>query len=349
MKINMSNSISKFDKDHKDETIGIKGMHCKSCAERIEKKLSRLKGVERVKVSLPDEQASVRYDPKQISVAAVEEEIRDLGYGAGPEGSFVGPGPSSSRPSGTRGGLLHGIAYGLVPHIGCIGFIVATVLGVTVATNLFKPLLMNPYFFYILIGVSFVFATVSSLVYLKNQGFITLSKASDGMEFNIARNTLQRKWKYLTTMYGSTAAINLLLFFFVFPALANLSFGQPVLALSTTGNVGAVGTGLSSGASLASIKLQVNIPCSGHAPLISGELKTLPGVKSVTFSGSNTFDVTYNPAVTSKADILGLDVFKTYAATVISESSAGSSSTVVSAQSQTQAASGSGGSCGCGS
>jgi len=129
----------------KDGIIGIGGMHCKSCAERIETKLSRLKGIEKVKVSLPNEEASVRYDPKQISVATMEEEVRDLGYGAGPDGSFSGPSSSfSSRSSNARGGVLQGIAYGLVPHIGCIGFIVATVLGVTVATEFFKPLLLNP-------------------------------------------------------------------------------------------------------------------------------------------------------------------------------------------------------------
>jgi len=327
----------------KDGIIGIRGMHCRSCAERIETKLSRLKGIEKVKVSLPNEEASVRYDPKQISVAAMEEEVRDLGYGAGPDGSFS---CSSSRPSGARGGVLQGIAYGLVPHIGCIGFIVATVLGVTVATEFFKPLLWNPYFFYILIGISFVFATVSSLVYLKRQGFITFGNSDGQLEVNVARNTLQRKWKYLTTMYGTTMAINLLMFFVVFPAVANLSFSQPAAGLPITGNIASAGAGL------ASIKLQVSIPCSGHAALITGELKKLPGVKSATFAGSNTFDVTYNPAVTPKAAILGLDVFKTYAATVLSESSASSAGTAASAQ--TQAASAdtapkSGGGCGCGS
>ncbi|MCX6821063.1 MAG: cation transporter [Candidatus Aenigmarchaeota archaeon] len=291
----------------KDETIEIKGMHCNSCVKLIESKLSRLKGVERVKVSLPDEQASVRYDPKHISVAAMEQEIRELGYGAGPEGSFTASGPPASGRGRT---VLQAVAYGLVPHIGCIGFIVATVLGVTVATQFFKPLLMNPYFFYILIGVSFAFATVSSLIYLKNQGFITLGRIGEELELNVSKNTLQKKWKYLTTMYGTTIGINLALFLFVFPMLANFSF-----AASSGVPTGDFGAG-----ALSTIRLQVQIPCTGHAPLISGELKTLPGIRSVTFSGSNTFDVSYDPSATSKADILGLEVFKTYAATEVSES-----------------------------
>jgi len=178
---------------------------------------------------------------------------------------------------------------------------------------------MNPYFFYILIGVSFAFATVSSLVYLKNQGFITLGKVGEELELNVSRNTLQKKWKYLTTMYGTTIGINALMFLFVFPMLANFSF-----AASPTGDFAAAG-------SLSTIRLQVQIPCTGHAPLISGELKTLPGVRAVTFSGSNTFDVSYDSSVTSKADILGLDVFKTYAATEVSESSGSTSTQAVNA------------------
>jgi len=337
----------------KDGIIGIRGMHCKSCAERIETKLSRLKGIEKVKVSLPNEEASVRYDPKQISVATMEE-VRDLGYGAGPDGSFSGPSSSfSSRSSNARGGVLQGIAYGLVPHIGCIGFIVATVLGVTVATEFFKPLLLNPYFFYILIGISFVFATVSALFYLKRQGFITLGNSDGQLEVNVAKNTLQRKWKYLTTMYGTTIAINLLLFFLVFPAVANLSFSQAASGLPATGNIVLPDNIASADTGLSSLRLQVSIPCSGHAPLITGELRKLAGVKSATFAGSNTFDVTYDSSVTSKNDILSLDVFRTYKATVLSEASAGSAGTTVSAQAtpQTQLTSAGtpSGGCGCSS
>jgi copper chaperone CopZ len=311
-----------------EEVISVKGMHCGSCVKLIESKLSRLKGVESVTVSLPDETARVTYDPNNISVADLEQEIMNLGYRAGPDDvhSSKSGSPSSSGKGRT---VFQAIAYGLVPHIGCIGFIVATVLGVTVATELFKPLLLNPNFFYIMIGMSVLFATVSSIIYLKNQGFITLSRLGEDLEINISRNTLQRKWKYLTTMYGTTIGINLLMFLFVFPMLANFSFAAPGLP---TGNAGLPDP------SLSTIRLQVAIPCSGHAPLISGELKTLPGVRSVTFSGSNTFDVGYDSGVTSKADILALDVFKTYAATVVDESQGSAGTRTVSAPSANVAA-----------
>ena len=196
--------------------------------------------------------------------------------------------------------ILQGIAYGLIPHIGCIAFIIGSVLGATVLMQFFKPLLLNRYSFYILILISFAFATVSSAFYLKKNGI--LSSAG-----------VKRKWKYLSTMYGSTIGINLLLFMVVFPLLANVSFSSQTTALAVTGseNLNNIST----------IKLQVDIPCSGHAPLISNELKTINGVSDVKFSLPNIFDVKYDSTKTSKQQILSLDVFKEYKATALGESS----------------------------
>jgi copper chaperone CopZ len=194
-------------------------------------------------------------------------------------------------------GLLSGIVYGLIPHTGCIAFIIASVLGVTAATELFKPLLLNPYFFYILIVLSFTFAAISSAFYLRKNGLLSSSG-------------IRRKWKYLSTMYGSTIGVNLLLFMLIFPLLANVSTAQPV-----TGN-------LASANSLSSIRLAVDIPCSGHAPLISDELKKIDGVSSVQFSLPNVFDVKYNPSKTSKQEITSLEIFNTYKAIVLAESAA---------------------------
>jgi len=189
--------------------------------------------------------------------------------------------------------ILQGIAYGLIPHIGCIAFIIGSVLGATVLMQFFKPILLNRYFFYMLVLISVSFATISSAFYLKKNGI--LSSAG-----------VKRKWKYLSTMYGSTIGINLLLFMLVFPLLANVSLSSPSAA--------AVG---SESASMSTIRLQVDIPCSGHAPLISNELKTINGVSDIKFSLPNIFDVKYDSTKTSKQQILSLDVFKTYKVTVI--------------------------------
>lgn len=214
-------------------------------------------------------------------------------------------------------GFLSGLIYGLVPHIGCIAFIVFSVLGVTTATAFFKPLLLNPYFFYILIVLSLVFATFSAIFYFKQQGFITFSKISEGLEISFLPGGFRRKWKYLLTLYGTTVSINLILFMIIFPIAANISSGASL----TAAFLGAFGGGeelqLSDSASL--ITLQVDIPCPGHAPLIIGELKEINGVEGIRFKFPNLFDVGYESEKTSKEKILSLDVFKTYKATVINE------------------------------
>ena len=209
---------------------------------------------------------------------------------------------TGSRPD--KKGFISGILYGLIPHTFCIAFIIFTILGVTTATALLKPLLLNRYFFYILIGLSIVFATISAIIYLKKQGILSFSG-------------IKRKWKYLSILYGTTVGINLLLFMIIFPIAANLNSGVSLTAAISA----AFGRGeeltLSESGSL--VTLQVNIPCPGHAPLIIGELKTISGVEAVKFKFPNSFDVGYNPEKTSKEQILSLDVFKTYKATITNE------------------------------
>ena len=114
-------------------------------------------------------------------------------------------------------GFLKGILYGLAPHTFCIAFIIFTVLGVTTATTLLKPLLLNPYFFYILIGLSFGFATISAIIYLQRNGILSFQG-------------IKRKWKYLSILYGITISVNLILFTVIFPITANLNSGLSLTA-----------------------------------------------------------------------------------------------------------------------
>ncbi|MCG0275240.1 MAG: heavy metal translocating P-type ATPase [Thermosediminibacteraceae bacterium] len=60
--------------------LTIKGMTCASCAARIEKALSRMKGVQEVNVNFAAEKANIIYDPKEVSVMDFVQKIRDLGY-----------------------------------------------------------------------------------------------------------------------------------------------------------------------------------------------------------------------------------------------------------------------------
>ena len=283
-----------------EKIIDIKGMHCNSCVELIESKISSMKGVKKIMVSLAESKAFVQFDSAAVSINDIKSKIASLGY------SIDGLKKS--------GGLGQGIMYGLIPHIGCITFIVGSVLGVTVLTQFFTPLLMNPYFFHILIAISIGFATLSSIIYLRKNRLLSFI----GMK---------RKWKYLTTMYGSTIGINLVLFMLVFPLLANVSLAVPTGLAIAEDNV-------------AYLRMSVDIPCPGHAPLITQELKTIDGIGEVQFSFPNIFNVEYDTTKTSKQEMLSLDVFKTYKASVVSEDAA-------QIQNQVSASSYSG-DCGCG-
>jgi hypothetical protein len=181
-----------------------------------------------------------------------------------------------------------GIFYGIVPHIGCILFILAAILGSTALLQLFKPILMNKNIFYYLIGISLLFATLSSLFYLKKNNKLSISG-------------IKSKRKYLITMYGLTIGTNLIFFFFIFPLTANIG-----------------GVSAHEVADLSLLKIKVNIPCSGHTPLITNEIKTIKGVNGTKFIMPNTFEVYYDSSKTSEKQILSLEIFKRYPAKIIS-------------------------------
>jgi copper chaperone CopZ len=282
-----------------EEIIDIRGMHCKSCTGLIESNVGSLPGVENVKASLIENKAYVRFDAAKVSLDKIESEIRSLGYSAGSTGKDIKDIKDTGAEGRGKTTFLQGVTYALIPHIGCIAFITGSILGVTLLMEFFKPLLMNRWFFHILIGISIGFATLSSAIYLRKNGLLSMAGA-------------RRKWQYLSTMYGSTIGINLVLFMLIFPMLANVS------TVSATGAViGAEGFD-DPGNSL--IKMAVDIPCPGHAPLISEELKTVDGVLGVKFSFPNVFDVVYDSVKTSKQDMLSLYVFTEYPATVLEES-----------------------------
>ncbi len=201
------------------------------------------------------------------------------------------PSCCSDKPRKKANTFWQGLMYGLIPHTGCILFIIASVLGATVLMQFFKPLLMNRYIFHALIGVSIGFATLSSIIYLKKNRMLSWKG-------------VRRKKGYLSIMYGSTIGINLVLFLLVFPMLANFT-------IADSGNNDLTGNSI--------MNIKVDIPCPGHAPLISNELKTIDGVNNVKFSFPNNFAVSYDSLKTSKESMLSLDVFEEYPAEVISE------------------------------
>jgi len=186
-------------------------------------------------------------------------------------------------------GFLQGLLYGLIPHAGCIAFILFSIFGATAAASIFRPLLLKSYFFYGLLGLSFLFATISAIFYLKKHKDLSVDGA-------------KKRWKYLSILYGTTISINLLLFFVVFPYAVN--FSAPTVQVDNVNNLGTV-------------VLSVDIPCSGHASLIATELYKKEGVFKVNYSMPTEFKVQYDSSKISKTEILGLEIFKEYPAKIV--------------------------------
>lgn len=196
------------------------------------------------------------------------------------------------RPPKEKLGGIKGILYGLLPHTFCIAFVVASIIGATAATAFFKRFLLLPYFFEILVGLSLVFATLSAVWYLKRNSLFSVGG-------------VKSKWRYLSILYGTTILVNLLFFSVIFPRVANLSYGRNTV-LSQTGNI-------------SQVTIQVQIPCSGHAPLIIDELKKLPGIGEIKFQMPNRFAVNYDSSKTDPGKIVSAEIFRSYPAIVVSE------------------------------
>jgi len=177
--------------------------------------------------------------------------------------------------------FIKGIIYGLVPHTFCILFVVFSVIGAVSLTAIFKKVLLIPYFFEFLVALSFVMATISAIVYLKRNDCL-------------CGQGIKKKWKYLTILYATTIFVNIFMFSYVFPALANMNSNGFVSDKD------------------AIVSITVKIPCSGHASLIIDELKKDPGVKNVVFSMPNNFKIDYDPKQTNPEKISSMEIFKTY-------------------------------------
>ena len=61
--------------------LSITGMKCQGCAERIEKAISSLEGVNDVKVNLDKKEARVSYNASRVSEADIKAAVENLGYG----------------------------------------------------------------------------------------------------------------------------------------------------------------------------------------------------------------------------------------------------------------------------
>ncbi|RHW37508.1 Cu(2+)-exporting ATPase [Lysinibacillus yapensis] len=62
--------------------FAITGMTCASCANRIEKGLNKMDGISVANVNLALEQATVEFNPSEVSIGEIIQRVEKLGYGA---------------------------------------------------------------------------------------------------------------------------------------------------------------------------------------------------------------------------------------------------------------------------
>ena len=196
---------------------------------------------------------------------------------------------SKNNPGKESKGLFRGILSGLIPHSFCILFLVFSVIGATGASAFAKNFLVIPHFFLFLVILSIIFATLSAYLYLKKHQCLCLSG-------------IKNKKKYLLSLYGSTIIINIIVIFGLFPLAANVNAKNSVITNNTA---------------IAVMSLKVNIPCSGHAPLIIDELKKANGVSNVSYRLPNLFSIQYDPNLITPEKISSLTIFETFPATII--------------------------------
>ncbi|MFA6797538.1 MAG: MerC domain-containing protein [Candidatus Paceibacterota bacterium] len=169
-----------------------------------------------------------------------------------------------------------GILFSIIPHIGCIAFAVLMITGVGLGTAFLKNFLSSKWIFPASIILSFVIASVYSYLYFKKQ-------------------CCTNKVRHISILFSSMILVNVLLFYVVFPWMTNIKSGQNIALASN----------------LSELRIQVEIPCTGHAPLIVYELKKA-GVSDVTFSDPDTFDIKYDSTKITPEQIKGLQLFEDF-------------------------------------
>jgi len=179
-------------------------------------------------------------------------------------------------------GLKKGLLYGLIPHTFCIIFFILTISGAAGGAAIAKKFLLIPNFFLFLTIASLLFASLAAFFYLRRKCCCNTSG-------------IKKQWKYLSSLYLTTIVINILMAYVILPASANQIDKQTINEKTT-----------------AVINLSVQLPCPGHAPLITDEIKKIDGVGAVNFQLPRHFQVNYNPQKTNPTEIMSLEIFKTF-------------------------------------
>lgn len=62
--------------------LGIEGMHCDGCVNRLTKVLKALDGVVDTKVSLENKSAEIEYDENELELDDIKQTVSDAGFEA---------------------------------------------------------------------------------------------------------------------------------------------------------------------------------------------------------------------------------------------------------------------------
>ncbi|HMS43914.1 MAG TPA: HAD-IC family P-type ATPase, partial [Pyrinomonadaceae bacterium] len=81
--------------------LPITGMTCAACANRIEKKLNKQRGVEKASVNFATSKATINYDPNKTGVADLIQTVKDVGYDTAGTNKIEFVVDDSARPSGS--------------------------------------------------------------------------------------------------------------------------------------------------------------------------------------------------------------------------------------------------------
>ncbi|GAF22691.1 MULTISPECIES: copper chaperone CopZ [Shouchella] len=63
-----------------EQKVKVSGMSCQHCVQAIESAVGGLTGVEKVQVSLEEQEVVVQYDRDVVTLSKVKQEIEDQGY-----------------------------------------------------------------------------------------------------------------------------------------------------------------------------------------------------------------------------------------------------------------------------
>ena len=62
------------------KTLPVIGMACSACSANVENKLRSIAGISEASVNLVGRTALIDYDPSQVSLEKIKQEISDIGY-----------------------------------------------------------------------------------------------------------------------------------------------------------------------------------------------------------------------------------------------------------------------------